>query len=79
MKLFLNRTLFLVSMLLVVSLHAGLYDNTYTLSQESNQSVVSPTDTYMTDDFIEIIRFDRVSFDDGMDNKGVQSIINKIK
>ena len=78
MKNILKRTL-LVWALLIVSLNAGIYDTTYSLSQDSKQSAINPTDIYMTDDFIEIIRFDRIEFAVGMDNKLIQSIINQIK
>jgi len=70
----------LISILLLgVSLSAGIYDNTYRLAKESNQTVTQPSDFYMNGDFKEIVRFDALDFNDGMDNKAINNTIKQIK
>jgi len=69
MKLFLKKILLFLSAIFAVALHADLYENTYTLTKDMNKS----------GDFVEIVRFNRIDFTNGVDEKSIKNIINQIK
>jgi len=79
MKNILNKKLLVSLFAFSVSLSAGVYDNTYVLAQDDNKTLTKPSDKFMNNDFLEIIRFDMLDFSNGMNNKAVDTIINKIK
>lgn len=79
MKIILNKKLLFILLYVTVSLSAGVYDNTYVLSKVQNETLANPSDKFMNDDFIEIVRFNMIDFTDGMDGKAVDTIIDKIK
>lgn len=69
--------IFLLQVLFVHALFAGLYDNHYTIQTEANQT--QGVDSYlMTERFKEIIRFDMLSYDNKMlidvDEKNIKDI-----
>lgn len=78
-KNILNKKLLVSMFAFSVSLSAGVYDNTYTLSAEDNKTISKPSDKFMNGDFEEIIRFKMLDFSNGMNNKAVDNIIKKIK
>ena len=64
-KNILNKRLLVSLLMFSVALSAGVYDK--------------PSDKFMNGDFVEIVRFNMLDFTNGINNKAVDEIINKIK
>jgi outer membrane protein OmpA-like peptidoglycan-associated protein len=78
----LNKKLFFAIAMFAFTLNSGMCDSSYELERDSNKSAKQAMNDYMNADFIEIVRFDAIGFDDGIKESSKETLdkaIEKIK